>query len=317
MKNYLIKNWNKENKLEMKSIREGFGDAIEFIGDINKDIVVINADLPDSLKVKKFAQKHPNQYVQVGVAEQNMAGIGHGLAEYGKTPFITSFAAFSPGLNYSQIRLAAMSNANMKIVSSHYGLNVGADGASAQMNEDIGIMKSIPGMVIINPADYVQAIQATKAISETKKTSYLRVTREKFPVFFDVNSEFEIGKAQKLLEGKDATIISTGSMVYESLMAVNDLSVDFLNIHTVKPLDQNAILESAKKTGKVIVIEEHNVIGGLGEMVASLLGQNLPTPIKLIGLRDSFGESGSHIELWKKYQLDRDSIRKEVIDFIK
>lgn len=316
MNKFLVKNWDKEKELPSKASREGFGDAITIIGEKNKDIVVLNADLPDSLKVKAFASKFPNQYLQVGVAEQNMAGIAHGLAHYGKIPFITSFAAFSPGLNYSQIRLAAMSGANMKIVGSHYGLNVGPDGASAQMNEDVAIMKSIPRMVVVNPGDYVQAVQATWAISKSTDISYLRVTREKFPIIFTPDSKFEIGKAQKLMDGTKATVIATGSMVYESLMAVKDLDVDFLNIHTIKPLDEEAILQSAQKTKKVIVIEEHNVIGGLGESVASVLSQQLPTPLKLIGIQDTFGESGNHKELWVKYGLDRSSIKNQVEVFI-
>ncbi len=273
MADYLINNYFDEEKLEKKAIREGFGIGIVAVGDTNSDVVVLNADLPGSLKINEFAKKFPERYFQVGVAEQNMAGIGHGLAQYGKTPFISSFAAFSPGLNYSQIRLAAISRVNLKIVGSHYGLNTGSDGATAQMLEDVAMMKTLPGMVILNPCDFVQAIQATKAISEYSGIGYLRVTREKFPVFIDPKSDFKIGKAQKFFDGNDLTVISTGSMVYEALSTCyalrDEYKFDFLNIHTIKPLDEKAILESAKKTGKVIVIEEHNIIGGLGESVAS------------------------------------------------
>ncbi|MBD3363333.1 transketolase family protein [Candidatus Dojkabacteria bacterium] len=321
MSNYFLRDWKNESKLEQKALRDGFGEMILKLGKDNKDIIVLNADLPGSLRVKKFEKELPNQFVQVGVAEQNMAGIATGLEIVGKIPFITSFAAFSPGLNFSQIRLAAICKQNIKVVGSHYGLNVGEDGASAQMNSDLGMMKSLAGITIITPADYNQAMQATKLISEMKGPAYLRVTRAKFPVFLKPDSEFEIGKAQKLIKGDDLTVIATGSMVYETIQALlplieDGLSIDLLNIHTVKPLDKEIILKSAKKTNKVIVVEEHNIWGGLGESVARLLGEKHPVEIKCIGIKDTFGESGSHRDLWSKYGLDRKSLRKQISSLI-
>lgn len=322
MANYLIENYLDEEKLDKKAIREGFGNGVVEAAKTNDGVVVLNADLPGSLKLEKFIETYPDRYIQVGVAEQNMAGIGTGLAHYGKIPFITSFAAFNPGVNFSQIRLAVMGHQNLKIVGSHYGLNTGADGASAQMNEDVAMMKALAGMTIVNPADYNQAIQATKAIAEMDGPAYLRVTREKFPVFISPDSEFVIGKAQKLMDGNNVTIIATGSMVYESLKAAEMLSaegvsVDFLNIHTIKPLDEVAIIESATKTGKVVVIEEHNVKGGLGECVATVLSEKQPTKMKLIGVMDTYAESGSMKDLWKKYGLQRESLVSKVKEILK
>lgn len=321
MTNYLLENFLDEANLEKKGIREGFGKGIVEAARENDKVVVLNADLPGSLKLEEFIKEFPDRYLQVGVAEQNMAGIGTGLAHYGKIPFITSFAAFNPGVNFSQIRLAAMGHQNLKVVGSHYGLNTGPDGASAQMVEDVAMMKAIAGMTVVNPADYNQAIQATKALANIDGPAYIRVTREKFPVFISLDSHFEIGKAQRLMEGDKLTIIATGSIVYESLKVAEQLnnegiSVDFLNIHTIKPLDNEAIIESATKTGKVVVIEEHNVIGGLGESVARVLGEACPTKLKLIGVMDTYAESGSMKELWKKYGLDRESLIDKVMGFI-
>lgn len=196
----LLPNWTDESSLEMQAIRSGFGQGIYEVGQKNENVIVLNADLPGSLKVGKFEEAFPNRYMQVGVAEQNMAGIGTGLARAGKIPFITSFAAFSPGLNFSQIRLTAMSHLSYKVVASHYGLNVGEDGASAQMESDIGMMRALPGVTIVNPADYHQAIQAVHAIADRDGLDYLRVTRAKFPVFLEKEAPFEIGKAQLLVE---------------------------------------------------------------------------------------------------------------------
>lgn len=320
MSDYLLENYQNEESLDKKAIREGFGAGIVDAADQNDGVVVLNADLPGSLKLSEFQNKYPKRYIQVGVAEQNMAGMATGLEHYGKVPFITSFAAFSPGLNFSQIRLALMGDQNIKLVGSHYGLNTGPDGASAQMNADVAMMKALPGITVITAADYNQAIQATNAIAEREGACYLRVTREKFPVFLKPDAEFMIGKAQKLMNGDDITVIVTGAMVYEAIQALlpiidEGLSVDLLNLHTVKPLDKGAIVESARKTGRVVVIEEHNIIGGLGESVSSVLSQHAPTKMKLIGVKDTFGESGEARELWSKYGLDRDSIRKEIANF--
>lgn len=260
----LLPNWSDENALTKKSIRAGWGEGIVQLARKNSNVVVLNADLPGSLKLEGFIHEFPDRYFQVGVAEQNMAGIATGMAHAGKIPFITSFAAFSPGLNFSQIRLAAMSHLPLKVVGSHYGLNVGPDGASAQMESDIAMMRALPGVRVFSPADYNQAIQLVATMAEGEGVDYIRVTRADFPVFLEPSSPLEIGKAQKLLDGEDMTIIATGSMVYEALQVAQEFiaagkSVDFLNIHTIKPLDRESIIASAQKTGKVVVIEEHNV----------------------------------------------------------
>jgi transketolase len=305
----LLSNWSDETSLTKKSIRAGWGEGIVQLARRNSDVVVLNADLPWSLKLEGFIHEFPDRYFQVGVAEQNMAGIATGMAHAGKIPFITSFAAFSPGLNFSQIRLAAMSHLPLKIVGSHYGLNVGPDGASAQMESDIAMMRALPGVRVLSPADYNQAIQMVAVMADGEGVDYIRVTRADFPVFLD-DTPIEIGKAQKLLDGMDVTIIATGSMVYEALQVAQSFvatgkSVDFLNIHTIKPLDSESIITSAQKTGKVVVIEEHNVQWGLGDAVASVLSEHCPTRLLKIGIADTFAESGTHRELWMKYWLDR------------
>lgn len=259
----LLSHWSDESALTKKSIRAGWGEGIVQLARKNPNVVVLNADLPGSLKLEGFIHEFPERYFQVGVAEQNMAGIATGMAHAGKIPFITSFAVFSPGLNYSQIRLAAMSHLPLKVVGSHYGLNSGPDGASAQMTEDIAMMRALPNVRVFSPADYNQAIQMVAAMAEGHEVDYIRVTRADFPVFLD-ESPIEIGKAQKLLDGNDVTIIATGSMVYEALKVSEMLiaagkSVDFLNIHTIKPIDRDSIVTSAQKTGKVVVVEEHNI----------------------------------------------------------
>lgn len=306
----LLSNWSDETALTKKSIRAGWGEGIVQLARQNSDVVVLNADLPGSLKLEGFIHEFPERYFQVGVAEQNMAGIATGMAHAGKIPFITSFAAFSPGLNFSQIRLAAMSHLPMKVVGSHYGLNVGPDGASAQMESDIAMMRALPDVRLFSPADYNQAIQMVAAMADGAGVDYIRVTRADFPVFLEPNAPLEIGKAQKLLDGQDITIIATGSMVYEALQVAQSFiaegkSVDFLNIHTIKPLDSESIITSAQKTGKVVVIEEHNVHWGLGDAVASVLSEHCPTRLLKIGIADTFAESGTHRELWVKYWLDR------------
>ncbi len=247
----LLSNWSDESTLVKKSIRAGWGEGIVQLARKNSNVVVLNADLPGSLKLEGFIHEFPKRYFQVGVAEQNMAGIATGMAHAGKIPFITSFAAFSPGLNYSQIRLAAMSHLPLKVVGSHYGLNVGPDGASAQMGEDIAMMRAIPGMRVLCPADYGQAIQMVAAMTGDE-TEYIRVTRADFPVFLD-ETPIEIGKVQKLLDGSDITFVATGSMVYEALKVSEMLmaagkTIDFLNIHTIKPLDHISLCVSAQKT---------------------------------------------------------------------
>lgn len=316
----LVKNWDQESSLQKKSLRAGWGDGIVELASINDSVCVLNADLPSSLKLEKFIEQFPDRYIQVWVAEQNMAGIASGIALTGKIPFITSFAAFSPGLNFSQIRLAAMSHLPVKIIGSHYGLNVGPDGASAQMESDIALMRALPWVRVFSPADYTQARHITQKMIADDCVEYMRVTRADFPVFLD-DTDIEIGRAQKLLDGTDISIIATWSMVYESLMAskeliLNGIQVDFLNIHTIKPLDREGIIRSAGKTKKVVVIEEHSIEWWLGDAVASVLSEQLPTRLLKIGIQDIFWESWSHAELWKKYWLDRSIILPQILNWI-
>ncbi len=320
MANYLLDNFEEESSLEKRAIREGFGEAIVRVGAKNEDVVVLNADLPGSLKLEGFMEAFPERFLQIGVAEQNMASIAVGLSHYGKIPFITSFASFSPGLNFAQIRIGAIKNQNIKVVSSHYGLNVGADGSSAQMESDVAMMKAIPGMVIVNPADFNQAKTLTHLITQIQGPCYMRLTREKFPVFINIEAPTEIGKLQKLIEGDELTVIATGSMVYETLQAVLSLpdqgkGIELLNLHTIKPIDEESILESANKTGRVLVVEEHNIWGGVGESIARILSEKYPVPVMIIGINDTFGESGDHRSLWKKYGLDREVIKNEIAKF--
>lgn len=317
----LVQNWFDESHLPLKSFRAGWGEGIVALATNNTQVVVVNADLPSSLKLEKYMELFPERFVQVGVAEQNMAWIATGLALGGKIPFITSFAAFSPGLNFSQIRLAAISDIPFKIIGSHYGLNVGPDGASAQMESDIALMRAIPGMRVLSPADANQAFGMVQLMGENRGIEYMRVTRADFPLFLNPEDKIEIGKAQKLLDGKGTTIIATWSMVYESLIVAQEFiksgkTIDFLNIHTIKPLDSESIIRSASKTRNVIVIEEHNTEGGLGDAVASVLSENYPTRLLKIGIQDTFWESGDHRELWVKYWLDRKSILLRISDWI-
>lgn len=295
-------------ELEQKSTREAFGEIIIDLAKQNKDIVVLNANLESSLKLSKFTELFHDRSIQVGVAEQNMASIATGLALYGKIPFICSFAAFSPGLNFSQIRLACISNANIKIISSHYGVNIGEDGVSAQMTEDIGMLRSIPNITIITPCDYTETKKAIIAAVKYVGPVYIRLTRSAFPVITQPTALFEIGKANILQEGKDCTIVATGSMVWTALVAANMLKKEgitarVVNMHTIKPIDERCIVESAKKTGLVLTIEEHQVNGGLGSAVAEVLSQQFPVPLKIMGIENKWGESGTMEQLYKSKKL--------------
>uniref|UniRef100_A0A2B4R864 Putative transketolase C-terminal section n=1 Tax=Stylophora pistillata TaxID=50429 RepID=A0A2B4R864_STYPI len=275
------------------------------------------ADLTGSLKMNAFADAHPERFFQVGVAEANMMGMAAGLTIGGKIPFTGTFANFSTSRVYDQIRQSiAYSDKNVKICASHAGVTLGEDGATHQTLEDIGMMKMLPGMVVINPCDYNQTKAATIAIADYKGPVYLRFGRPSVPIFTPDDQKFEIGKAIQLTEGKDVTIVATGHLVWESLQAAEKLdamgiSVEVINIHTIKPLDKEAILKSIAKTGCIVTAEEHNRIGGLGESVAGMLAQNHPTPQEFVAVNDTFGESGSPAELMKKYGLDADSVLKE------
>jgi transketolase len=295
---------------EKKDTRSGFGAALLELGRQDEKVVALCADLTGSVKMDAFAKEFPERFFQVGVAEANMIGLAAGLAIGGKIPFTGTFANFSTGRVYDQIRQSvAYSNLNVKICASHAGLTLGEDGATHQILEDIGMMKMLPNMTVINPCDFNQTKLATKAVYEWDGPVYLRFGRPKIPNFTSEDQKFEIGKGIQMREGKDITIIATGHLVWEAHIAAEELekagiSVDLINIHTIKPLDEDIILGSAAKTGKVLTAEEHQKAGGLGESIASLLGSKLPTPIAMVAVEDSFGESGTPAELMKKYGID-------------
>jgi len=306
-----------------KDTRSGFGEGLAEIARSNNKVVGLCADLTGSLKMNAFKDENPERFFQVGIAEANMMGIAAGLTIGGKIPFTGTFANFSTGRVYDQIRQSiAYSNKNVKICASHAGLTLGEDGATHQILEDIGLMKMLPGMVVINPCDYNQTKAATIAIAEHKGPVYLRFGRPSVPVFTPDNQVFKIGKAVKLQDGSDATIIATGHLVWEALEAAKALnekgvSVDVLNIHTIKPLDDEAILKSVTKTGCVVTAEEHNYLGGLGESIARVLVKNNPVPQEFVATNDTFGESGTPQQLMKKYGINSESIIDSVIRVIK
>ena len=305
-------------KLGEKDTRSGFGDGLTELGRTNPNVVALCADLAGSLKMDQFIKENPERYFQIGIAEANMIGVAAGLTIGGKIPFTGTFANFSTGRVYDQIRQSvAYSDKNVKICASHAGLTLGEDGATHQILEDIGLMKMLPGMTVICPADYNQTKQATLAIAEHHGPVYLRFGRPKWPIFIPENLPFEIGKAQVLIEGSDISVFATGHMVWLAVQAAEELaaegiSVEVVNIHTIKPLDADAILTSVKKTGKAVTCEEHNVIGGLGESVASVLATHHPTPLKMIGVNDTFGESGTPDQLLEKYGLSTPKIKEAI-----
>ena len=294
---------------EKKDTRSGFGAGLAELGRTNPNVVALCADLVGSLKMEKFIEENPERFFQIGIAEANMMGIAAGLTIGGKIPFTGTFANFSTGRVYDQIRQSiAYSGKNVKICASHAGLTLGEDGATHQILEDIGLMKMLPGMTVIHTCDYNQTKAATIAIAEYNGPVYLRFGRPVVPVFMPEDT-FEIGKAIQLTEGSDVTIIATGHLVWEALQAAEKLeekgyTAEVLNIHTIKPLDDAAILNSVRKTGCVVTAEEHNVLGGLGESVARLLTTQLPTPQEFVGTMDTFGESGTPAQLMEKYGLN-------------
>ena len=298
----------------MKDTRSGFGAGLTELGKTNDNVVALCADLTGSLKMNDFKDNHPNRFFQVGIAEANMMGIAAGLTIGGKIPFTGTFANFSTSRVYDQIRQSiAYSNKNVKICASHAGITLGEDGATHQVLEDIGMMKMLPHMTVINTCDYNQTKAATLAIADHIGPVYLRFGRPKVPNFTKENQDFIIGKAVHLKEGNDVTIIATGHLVWEALEAakkLNDqnISTDIINIHTIKPLDKEAILKSVKKTKCVVTAEEHMLNGGLGDSIAQLLARELPTPLEMVGVNDTFGESGTPRQLMEKYGLTSSDI---------
>jgi transketolase len=300
---------------EKKDTRSGFGAGLVEAGKRNPNVVALCADLTGSLKMDGFQKEFPDRFIQAGIAEANMMGVAAGLTIGGKIPFTGTFANFSTGRVYDQIRQSfAYSGQNVKICASHAGLKVGEDGATHQILEDVGLMKMLPGMTVINPCDYNQTKAATIAIAEHEGPVYLRFGRPKWPVFTPEDQKFEIGKAITFQTGTQLTIIATGHCMWEALKAAEQLeeeeglSIEVINIHTIKPLDEDAVLASAAKTGKVLTAEEHQMHGGLGDSVAQLLSRKLPTPMEMVAVDDSFGESGKPEELFEKYGLGSSSI---------
>lgn len=297
--------------LNEKETRAGFGEGVYEIGKENENVVVLTADLAGSMKIAPFIKDFPERFIQVGIAEANMIGIAAGMTIGGKIPYTTTFANFSTGRVYDQIRQSvAYSNKNVKICASHAGLTLGEDGATHQILEDIGLMKMLPGMTVIVPCDFNQTKAATKAIASYNGPVYLRFGRPKWANFTkEDGSDFVIGKAQQLTEGNDVSIFACGHMVWKSIEAGRILeekgySVEVINIHTIKPLDTEAIIQSIQKTKCAVTVEEHNIIGGLGDSIAQVTAKNFPIPIEYIGTNDTFGESGKPLDLLKKYGLD-------------
>ena len=300
--------------MEMKDTRSGFGAGLTELGKTNENVVALCADLTGSLKMNDFQKNHPERFFQVGIAEANMMGIAAGMTIGGKIPFTGTFANFSTSRVYDQIRQSiAYSNKNVKICASHAGVTLGEDGATHQVLEDLGMIKMLPHMTVINPCDYNQTKAATLAIAEHVGPVYLRFGRPKVPNFTNENQEFIIGKAVHLQEGNDVTIVATGHLVWEALEAAKKLneqniSTDVINIHTIKPLDSEAIIKSVQKTKCIVTAEEHMLNGGLGDSVAQLLSRELPSPLEMVGVNDTFGESGTPRQLMEKYGLTSNDI---------
>ena len=306
-----------------RATREGFGAGLLELGRQNPHVVGLTADLMESLLMQHFQKEFPERFFQCGIAEANMMGIAAGLATAGKIPFTGTFANFSTGRVYDQIRQSiAYSHKNVKICASHAGVTLGEDGATHQILEDIGMMRMLPGMVVINPCDFNQTKAATMAIADYHGPVYLRFGRPAWPIFTPENQKFKIGKALHLASGKDVTIFATGHLVWTSIEAAKELaeqgiSCEVINIHTIKPLDEEAILDSVSKTRAVVVAEEHQRNGGLGDAIANLLVHRLPAPMEYVGVNDSFGESGKPAELLDKYGLSKKDVLwavKDVLD---
>jgi transketolase len=302
--------------------RAGFGRGLVAAGEKDESVVALCADLTESTQMSKFKEAFPKRFIEIGVAEQNLVTVASGMARAGKIPFTTSYAAFSPGRNWEQIRTTiALNDQPVKIVGSHAGVSVGPDGATHQMLEDIALMRVLPNMIVIAPGDAIEAEKATLAIAGNGKPSYIRLAREKTPVFSTPDSPFEIGKAYVLREGSDITLLGTGTMSYQMLLAAKELEAHGINaevvhVPTIKPLDSETILASIKKTGRAVTAEEAQIVGGFGGAVAELLGEHLPTPVLRIGMQDRFGESGAPDELLELFGLTGAKIASKVKQFV-
>ncbi len=301
--------------IELEPIRKGFGRGLLEAGKRDENVVAACADLTDSTQMSLFKEEFPDRFIEIGVAEQNLVTVGAGMAAIGKIPFVSSYAAFSPGRNWEQIRTTiCLNDRPVKIVGSHAGISVGPDGATHQMLEDIALMRVLPNMVVIAPGDSIEAEKATLAMAKDKRPNYLRLAREATPIITTKETPFEIGPAYVFAKGADVTIISTGTMTYQALLAVDKLYKDgieaeVIHVPTIKPLDEETILKSVRKTGAVVTVEEAQIIGGLGGAIAELLAENCPAPMKRVGMQDHFGESGTPDQLLQHFGLDAKHIR--------
>lgn len=315
----------KINTEDQKATRDGFGVGLVEAGKKDERIVALTADLKESTRVEQFAKEFPDRFFEIGVAEQNLVTVASGLANYGKIPFVTSYATFSPGRNWEQIRTTVCINdVPVKVIGCHAGLTVGPDGATHQALEDIAIMRALPNMAVVVPCDSEEAYKATLVLAATNKPAYLRLGREKAPSVTTPETSFELGKGYYVFqtESADVTIVACGALVYTAIIAAEELggqgiNVDVINIHTIKPIDRDLVIQAAKKTGAVVTAEEHQITGGLGSAVAEVLAEEHPVPIEFIGVRDQFGQSGTPAELMKHYKLDSESIKVAVQDVLR
>lgn len=310
------------DEVKKEPIRAGFGRGLKAAGEANEQIVALCADLTESTQMHLFREAFPERFVEIGVAEQNLVTVASGMARAGKIPFTSSYAAFSPGRNWEQIRTtAALNEQPVKVVGSHAGVSVGPDGATHQMLEDIALMRVLPHMVVVAPGDSIEAEKATRAIAENGQPSYLRLAREKTPVFSTDDAPFELGRAYVLREGHDISLMGTGTMTYQLLVAAKLLEsqgihAEVVHVPTIKPLDEDTLLASARRTGRVLTAEEAQVNGGFGGAVAEMLGEKMPTPLKRIGMLDRFGESGAPEELLDQFGLTGEKIAAQAAEFV-
>lgn len=322
-KAYLEKNIIDKKKLKSIPTRNGYGEGLVEAGKKDKNVVVLCADLTNSTRSGMFRDVFPERFIETGIAEQNMMGVAAGLALSGKIPFVSTYSVFCPGVNWSQLRVCVCQNdANVKITGAHAGVSVGPDGASHQGLEDVAITRCLPGIVIMAPCDSIETKKATLAAAKYKGPVYLRFAREATPVFTTDSTPFKIGKAETFREGKDISIIACGPLVHNSLVAAEKLAkkgidVEVINNHTIKPMDEKSIIRTAKKTGAVVTVEEHQVMGGMGSAIAEVLAKNCPVPIEMVGMQDSWGTSGEPEELIEHFGLGVDGIMKAVKQVLK
>lgn len=311
-----------DEAVAQEAIRTGFGRGLKTAGERNENVVALCADLTDSTQMNVFKEAYPERFIEVGVAEQNLVTVASGMAAMGKIPFTSSYAAFSPGRNWEQIRTTiALNNQPVRIIGNHAGVSVGPDGATHQMLEDIAIMRAMPNMVVLAPGDSIEAEKATLALAQDSRPAYMRLAREKTPVFSTIDSPFEIGRAYVLRDGRDITLFGTGTMTYQLLVAANLLSqegieAEVVHVPTIKPLDEETVLASIRKTGRALTAEEAQITGGLGGAIAELLSEKLPSPTKRIGVMDRFGESGTPAELLREFGLTGSQIAMTIKAFV-